>query len=152
MASRSSLHVLVIILSMSCMIGCGGSKSKEPIIIPGKITLNGDPLGEANLSFHPSTSPDKVAFTCSSAADGTFQLMISAETKEIDGSYRVVAKKWVATKAGEKISGDGVDLEQLRMMGQVKNSLPKKYEDPNMTALKADIKVGMPSLNLELSK
>lgn len=62
-----SAKTLPICLSLfvAAMAGCGGSQEKLPQLVPvhGKVTLDGQPLANANISFLPPTGPSSAALT-----------------------------------------------------------------------------------------
>ncbi len=138
--NRIRLLSLAAGLALLGPAGCGGG---SPTLVKGKVTQGGAPVEGAQLTFF---NPDgrSAQFAATSGSDGAYRLTIPAGNKFEEGDYKVTAVKYVA-KGGAKIptTEDGQpDLEQLKLSGGATNALPRQYERPDATPLRAALKRG----------
>jgi len=124
------------------MAGCSGGGSGAGTVVKGKVTLDGTAVDKAVLQFFPPSGNTSL-FSSNTKEDGTFESTLAADTKYDEGTYRVTVVKYDKKKDGKsKVNTEGMDMDQLKMMGLAINTLPKKYESDGSTPLKAEIKKG----------
>jgi hypothetical protein len=117
--------------------GCGGVKDgieREPV--SGKITLDGKPLDDAQITFAPEQGDDPSAGAGAAIKVGTYSL--SRGEGPAVGSHRVSI--WARRPTGKKIPSDdqpGTSFDETR------ETLPDRYNA--RSSLKADIKKGGPN-------
>jgi len=137
---------LVISVAIS---GCDLSTPSTPRIsgplvpVKGTVMLDGEPLPNADVSFIPDGKSDKsvIAATAKTDSSGKYQLRTDGKLGAPAGRYRVVVERW-ATPDGAPFREDpenGMDMEQARMAGKVKQSVPEKYSDILKTQLSAEV-------------
>jgi len=146
------MRPLVRALVLAALIpaaGCGGGG--DPVTVRGTVTLNDQPVGGAVIQFFPpsATTP---AFTGTSKPDGTYEIVVPAETKAPAGSYKVTVAKYEPKKGGKGAPNtEGMDPTQLKMMGLAANVLPPAYENAQNALLTVEIKPGQVTGDLKLS-
>lgn len=140
---------VVLPLLVCCLTGCG-SKGPE---IRGTVTLDGQPLPEARVTFEPASDiqlPSKFATT---DAAGKFEIPLDEDTGATlpPGQYKVTVSK-VVVREGAKVSPEMEgDMEQLKAMGMVRETVPARYTRTAETPLSAEIKSEPNDLKLELT-
>lgn len=132
----------VYVAGMACLAGCGGSSGSkrigyqgELVQIQGIVTLDGEPLSEATINF-VADGPPPPGFTFASGltdSSGKYQLRTDGELGVPPGRYKIGIERW-ATPDGTPFRSnpeDGMDIEQAKMSGLVKQIVPEKYNDPS---------------------
>ena len=128
--SRTSARIRPLsVLVILCLAGCGSGAGYKVVPVSGKITLDGQPLAGATVTFQPEASgkegtagPGSAAVT---DAAGKFVLQ-TAEAKRKPGA--VVGKHTV------RISGvqDQRAPDDDSARPQVKDPVPLRYRDPGL--------------------
>lgn len=155
-----ALSALAVSLSISgCSSGSSGPPiptfSGEGVPIAGVISLDGAPLGDANVTFMKDGGPNEQGVSGSGKTDmsGKYVIRTGGKAGIPAGRYRVVISK-LATKDGSPFVPNpeqGLDLEQARMNGMVKESVPPKYSDAGKTTLSVEVTAGQdPKQDFEL--
>lgn len=131
----------------------------------GYVTLDGEPVEGASIVFAPADGKTHAAKALSDSS-GYFSLdAFPSKTGAVPGDYKILVTKTMETKGGtpppdspaaklsESAMKEGMahaqeDSEEVHWV----NVLPKKYNNPNTSGLKATIPEGGTSdLNLELT-
>jgi hypothetical protein len=133
----------------SLVLGCGGGDNKpaEQIkvdLVPaaGIVTLDGKPLADATISFQFDGPPPKgfVASGAKSDSSGKFIVMTGSKSGTAPGRYKVtVSLLKMPDGSPVKATEPGLDVEMLRQGGQVKESIPERFSNPEITELSAAI-------------
>lgn len=120
-------------------VGCGSSE-KGPELVPysGIVSLDGQPLSDAVITFHPQESGQNGAFGQTNES-GEFTLTSGKRPGIIPGSYKVTISRIVAKDGATVNPEEGMDIEQLMMSGQASESIPEKYSNLQQTQLTAEI-------------
>jgi hypothetical protein len=128
---------------LGVVLVAAGCSSDNRGSVAGKVTLNGDPVAGAKVTFFDAAG-QAAQYGAVTKDDGTY------EVPKIDpGTYKVTVKKLVA-RPGVKVP-ENTPLELLEGSGQATNSLPAEYADPKTTKLTATAAAGDKSeVNLEL--
>jgi hypothetical protein len=137
--------------------GCGSGRGTVPV--EGIVTLDGQPLENAAVSFVPAKGRPATAQT---DAAGKFKLMTFAPGDgAAPGPYKVGVSKMEAPAAPSgnvaSTSPDGKTMLSgpSSMRGgpppQPKSLVPSKYLNPNTSELTVEVKAGMEPVKLELS-
>jgi hypothetical protein len=137
MARTRSLPLLAVAILGGTLCGClGGSGPK----ITGAVTMDGEPLADAQVHFYSVATNTPVAIA-KTGADGKFQVQPRARSGETinPGKYAVRITRFV-DKAG-KVPSDQ-DLGQLQMSGQLRNTVPPMYSDRSLPGFPVEIKPG----------
>jgi hypothetical protein len=121
--------------------GCGSGPTLVPVT--GVVTLNGEPLEGAELTFIPDQTNDEMTpGGDSTGPEGNYKAMYNYRSGLAPGKYTVLISK----KAN---SGEGVedappeimgDPYMAAMAGYAVEVLPEKYSDP----LKSDFTIEVP--------
>jgi hypothetical protein len=134
------------LLAIVAFVGCaksGAPKGPKLNLVPvaGNVTLDGKPLADAQVSFYlQGTSPE--GFYGSAAAtdaQGHYELQTMGQKGTVIGSYKVIVSKQVSATGAPLKPEEGMDMEQLRAAGNVKETVPAKYTDPTVTELSATV-------------
>lgn len=130
--------------------GCGKSK-KGPTFdltpVAGTVTLDGKPLADADVGFYlQGTAPEGYYGSgAKTDAEGKYVLKAGDALGAVPGQYKVTVSRLVgadgAAIAAEE-DEEGMDAEQLKMGGDVKESMPAKYSDMEQTELTTTVEKG----------
>lgn len=94
----SRRFVLLSSVSLIFQLGCAGSSNDGPgklIPVTGKVTLNGEPLGQASLTFIPKDQTKGAGGFAGTMSDGTYEVMHPSSSKGIEaGTYAVRFSKF----------------------------------------------------------
>jgi hypothetical protein len=144
--------VVVALLLLVLTTGCGRS------FVParGRVTLDGQPLAGAVVSFHLDSGQGLPAQGATDA-DGRFALAVVDAVGARPGTYKVVVTRPEATTAAGpgRIIGSGRHRETFPgpprpRTPPVRDPLPVVYGDLSRTPLRAEIPAGG-ALNLEIA-
>ena len=140
MLHRSLAFLPLVLLLSSLSVGCGGDVSDAPKTVPvsGIITLDGNPLAGANVLYVP-TDPKVNAFSGTTNAEGKYSLSQGLNKGAVPGSYKVVVEHFVKADGATVPAELSADLEQMKMAGLAKPSLPDKYMNYASTDLTATV-------------
>ncbi len=143
-------------------VGCGGATGpKAPqfkgdtIPITGIVTLDGNPLADASVTFNFDGTPPVGFISAGGKSDSSGKYVArSAGGKEgiPIGRYKVTVSCLV-TKNGTPFREDpasGMDAEQLKLAGGLKEMVPVKYTDIAKTPLTIEITADQKEANLGL--
>lgn len=110
--SKQRLLVLTAAVLMVAAVGCNGSKFKM-VPVSGTVTLDGEPLANAVVSFQPAaTDGDNSGPGSSGRTDADGKFTLATQTKERDpgaivGSHTVrISKPRGATDQPADVTGD----------------------------------------------
>ena len=112
------------------LAGCGGSWGTAS----GTVTLDGAPLKDGTVSFHPAGDGPTAYGT---VTDGAFTVSTGQRDGLPAGKYKVTISASTIPKEGTK--------EQAKML------TPKKYATADATPLEADVKSGANTFQFEMS-
>ena len=138
------IHLFAILLTSLFLIGCG-EQGPNTHHVEGVVTLNGEPLDGAMLSFHPVTGGENTR----SAAGRTNEsggYTLTADTGlqgrgAFAGEYIVTVRKVEHTPV---LGGDPRDTTQTLIT-------PRAYSEPNSTPLRATVNPGRNEINFEVT-
>ena len=123
---------MIAIMCVSLFVGCGG----DPNIgyVSGKITLNGEPLDDAFVTFTPTSTEGVGSITYGKTANGGMYNMIISDNK--DGAY--VGENLVRVRTGDSKAGGGV----------IKEVVPAIYNSKSKVVV--EVKKGSNTFDFEL--
>ena len=127
--------------------GCGKGK-KGPTFdltpVAGTVTLDGKPLADADLGFYlQGTAPQGYYGSgAKTDADGKYVLKTGDALGAVPGQYKVTVSRLVGADGAALVTEEGMDAEQLKMMGSAKESIPPKYSDLEKTELTITVDKG----------
>lgn len=137
MAFMNSRYLaLLTLLIIGSLSGCSGNNGPKTVEASGVLTLDGEPIKDAQIVF---VALEGTPAYGSTDANGKFSMKISEESSgAVPGTYPVIVSK---TKM-EELGGGNVKLEQ---------GLPEKYGNPAKSGLSVTIpESGSKSIKLEL--
>jgi len=136
--------------------GCG---SDGPIPVAGKVTVDGKPIGNAGVTFHPQDGKGRPA-TAETADDGTYKLTtINPGDGAMKGDYRVTIV-WEEPVHPYLAMRDGApgkealrkEYEDWKAKHQAKSSpIPAQYAAPTSTPLKQTVPAPGGAANFDIS-
>lgn len=124
-AAGMYLHCLLAILA----IGCAKGAPTDRVSVSGKVTLNGQPVDGAIVTFASTDSGTPGAGM--TAADGTYKLSVKP------GSYAAMVTKFEVPVGSPDQPADEIPPKQL---------LPAKYGSPMQSPLKFEVEKGSPNV------
>jgi hypothetical protein len=113
--------IFVLLLAMA--LGCGGGKKFAPV--SGKVTMNGQPLAGAMISFQPDVDSYEDAPGSTGKTNDKGEYTLKAATGESGarvGKHKVMINLW-ATKPGAK------DAPTERGGPPLEDKVPSRYND-----------------------
>ena len=127
------------------LAGCGGGP-KRPKTYPatGTVTLDGQPLADATVSFVPAVGPPSDGKT---DASGKFVIMTSGQPGAPVGANKVTVSKFTGSATMPMAGGTPDDMKKMyeKMYDKSKKTtgdkgeLPAKYGRPDTSGLSADV-------------
>lgn len=136
---------LLLALTVAALIGCSRSDADKlgTVKAGGTVTLNGQPLAGATVTFSP-TSAGRAA-SAMTDSQGRFTLNTSNTISGVmPGSYAVgIAKETVqGAMTPEESQAYYEKNKQPPPAPKVTNEVPEKYKSPTASGLKAEVKAG----------
>jgi hypothetical protein len=133
-------------MALFCCTGCNRKKGPQVELSPvaGTVTLDGKPLPDADIAFYlqSPTAPGYSGSGGKTDAQGKYELTAGAAKGAAAGSYKVTISQFRDANGGPVVIAEGMDLEQLKMQGQAKETLPPQYSDMEKTELKTTVEKG----------
>lgn len=127
--------VVAGLLAVISLAGCGGKNDKPPLgKVKGKVTLDGQPLADANVSFAP-TEGGRTS-TAVTQSDGTYELNYNTKDKGAKVGKHAIRVSTFVQGGDEKDSPKGVP-----------EKVPKKYDKEPITK---DVAAGENVIDIEL--
>ncbi|MDZ7616596.1 MAG: carboxypeptidase-like regulatory domain-containing protein [Patescibacteria group bacterium] len=139
------MAVLVLVAA-----GCGGRKSNMPPLMPveGLVTLDGRPLAEAGVQFHPVGDTRGRGAAANTDAEGRYSLISPDGSKGVPvGEYKVVISKLVMPDGSLYSAADGV----APMDSPAREAVPVRYSDFERSILTAEVPEGGRAIDFGLS-
>lgn len=132
-------------LTTAFAAGCGKS-GDQPELTPvtGVVTLGGKPLADAKLTFHltGASAPGFAASFGTTDQTGKYQLTSRGKPGAVAGVFKVTISRIVSASGAAVKPDEGMDLQQLAMQGQAKESLPAEYSDFEKSKLTMTVEPG----------
>ncbi|MCC9605854.1 carboxypeptidase-like regulatory domain-containing protein [Blastopirellula sp. JC732] len=147
-----ALRIFGLLLITALVSGCGDSKLQP---LQGSVTLDGEPLADAAISF----SPVEGGRPASGKSDAGGQFTIASYTANDGlppGSYKVTIVKISTKKQAEAApSEDENETPENAAMGNIEQGVtfitPIKYSSPLTTDLIVDVAPGMEPVKLDIT-
>lgn len=132
-------------LLMAGLVGCGSGAGRLTVVpVEGVVSVNGEPVVGANVSFMPETpAQGMLSAAGTSDAQGKFKLSAGSYVGLPAGKYKVAVTHYTM-KDGSPIKSDNpmMDVNQLIAAGKAKQAIPRKYSDMESTQLRMEVAVG----------
>jgi hypothetical protein len=141
-------------LAIVALAGCGGSGRPSLVKVTGTVTLNGQPLEGALVSFLKETDAnDKFKRPASGTTDAQGKFSLGTYNKEDGlpvGKYKIaVVKRELVGQLPENYSDDSADSFDLKYQWIV----PRNYANPQNSGLTAEVtRSGLNPAVLELKR
>lgn len=137
-----SAFVLAVCVVFS---GCGGGP--KVATVTGVITMDGEPIANANISFHPETGRGSTGQTDS---EGRYELLFTQGRKgAVLGNHKVTISTKVYAQESRDVDYDGNESGNA-VKGRAE-SMPDKYRVKSATILTAEVKSGKNEIDFPLS-
>jgi len=132
------------------LAGCGGPGAVKTVPVTGTVTLDGNPVEGATVSFAPQATEGRTAVGVTDS-QGKFKLNTAgAGAGAMPGKYNVAISKTTggAVAAAPTSQEEGMQRAEEQMAGggflpkgpvEVKDELPPIYKDPKTSGLTADV-------------
>lgn len=132
---------VAVVAALLVSAGCGSGPKLVPV--SGIVTLNGEPLEGAELTFIPD--PNNVEVTPGgdqTGPQGNYKAMYNYRSGLAAGKYTVLISKKASTGEGAEDAPPEImgDPTMAAMAGYMEETLPEKYSDP----LKSDFTIEVP--------
>jgi hypothetical protein len=140
MIKRSpSAFFLCLCAALASVLFLGGCSGGKGPTVKGTVTMDGNPLDHAELAFVPEDSKGQVAADIVRTNEkGEFEVKPSSKKRGLKpGKYYVKISKWVDKKTNQVPVLDpeaGMDVEQLKTAGMLKNVVPERYSSTDNLA------------------
>lgn len=124
-------YIAVCGLGLSLILaGCGSGGRLAVVPVSGLVTLNGDPLPDASVTFIPEKGKP--------ATGKTDQTGIYRLTTYTQGDGAVIGKHKIAISKMTDLPESNTPEE----LAKIKHVLPETYADPERSGLTAEVKSG----------
>lgn len=135
------------VLVVACA-GCGGGPSlPDTVPVSGKVTLNGQPLADASVTFVPTGTTRGDGGFGTTAADGRYELRYLRGGAGVPaGTYRVVISKRAMPDGSPAVEGPDV----APIDSPAREVLPPKYSHEEYTTLSATVPAGGGTIDFQL--
>jgi len=136
---KTFLTITVCLLVLPLLTGCAPKGLSGLAPAAGIVTLNGDPVEGATISFAPaSDSPDVRSASAMTDKNGKFVVTtLNYGDGMYPGEYHVFVTKTTTTGTGGVSSPE--DKKETRDDRQIVHHLPLKYEDKDTSGLMVSI-------------
>ncbi|MDR1141235.1 MAG: carboxypeptidase-like regulatory domain-containing protein [Planctomycetaceae bacterium] len=132
------------------LTGCSKSNIIDTESVMGTVTLNGQPLEGASVSFSPKVSGQGTPASAVTDAQGKYVLQTplgAAQAGTSQGEYIVLIRKYTPKATGQKLKNDN---DKEMEITQPVNILPEIYSDPTKTPLAASVKPGKNTYDFDI--
>ncbi len=143
------MKYLAYMTCFAVMLGCGGSGEEGPAILPvtGIITLDSEPLANADVKFFPTGETLGIGGFGRTDSEGKFELQYNRGGMGAPaGEYRV--------QVSQRVMPDGspvpADDDTPPIESPAVEKLPWKYSHPDNTQLKATVTESEAPITLQL--
>lgn len=151
-------QALICAVAAAVLVGCAGGQGKLGTVpVSGTVTLDGQPVPGATVTFKPKSSDGRAASAVTDT-NGRFTLTtVQGGDGALPGSYGVAITKVVSSGAGPvsdpRASGGTLTPEQMQQISQAgagagatggagANTLPAKYASSDTSGFSVEVKKG----------
>lgn len=149
---------------LSGLVGCGGQPTLNTEYVEGVVTLDGQPVPEATVTFVPVTEGQGASATGITNQQGVYkltavvtgELAATPEAGTLPGEYYVgVTKTIVETPMTEEEAEQAgvpyVQRDEYASGPQTTFVVPQKYNNPRESGIRVTVESGRNTIPLELS-
>jgi hypothetical protein len=143
---------LLLALALDLTPGCGPSGAKLAPVA-GKVTLNGEPLEGATVTFTPDPgNPEVTPGGASSGPGGAYRARYGERPGLAPGKYKVLVVK-SALKGGASVPPEFKDDPVMaQISGLTVDALPPEYGNANTTPIAVDVPDGGGTFDLDVKQ
>lgn len=132
----TTTRFLATVFVILALAGCGGKSEPSHTGVSGLVTLDGQPLSGAEVTFIPIGQTQGIGAQARTGLDGRYQLVDRRGTSgTAPGSYKVIISKRIMPDG----SGLPVDDQTPPIESPARESLPPNYSDGTRTELHATV-------------
>jgi hypothetical protein len=158
-----SLLWVGLVVCLAAVVGCGGQPTLSTEYVEGVVTVDGQPVPEATVTFVPVTEGQGAPATGMTNAQGVYKLTATvtgevaakAEAGTLPGEYFVgVMKNLIETPMSqEEAEKAGVEYKPTDEYSAPKITyvVPQKYNNPRESGLKVTVQAGKNDIPIELT-
>ena len=162
---RFVLFFLGLIAAVVATTGCGGTPTLQTEYVEGVVTVDGQPVAEATVTFVPVTEGQGASATGMTDAQGVYKLTAAvtgevaakAEAGTLPGEYYVgVMKNVVDTPLSqEEAEQQGIEYEPpppgTLQEPKITFVVPQKYNNPRKSGIQVTVQQGQNNIPIELT-
>jgi len=134
MITISKMCIFSLLFTVVAVVGCGGGDEDLPGVVPvsGKVTLNGEPLKGASVTF---MGPGRPCYGAT-GEDGAYTIKdLNGREGCPVGKYKVIISKYAMPDGSPLAEGPEAGAQGVE-------HLPPKYSSDQKTTLSADVPEG----------
>jgi hypothetical protein len=131
-------------LLLLAALGCGKSDRVPVVPVSGTVTLNGEPLPGAAVTFIPAGETLGTGGSAVTAADGSYTLTSREGRGLVPGEYRVTISRWL------RPDGSPPPAEVAPIDSDARETLPERFSDRDQTILTATVSEGGAAIDFPL--
>lgn len=143
-------------LALVCALmlpACGSNSKLKTEGVSGVVTLDGEPLADANVYFSPVAGGNSAV--ARTDAKGFYQLQTAggaAGAGTTEGTYKVFFKHEAVISPQETVTETNEDGEEVEVVKEAvtENDLPEMYGDPETSGFTVDVVKGKNSFYFDL--
>ena len=149
----------------AALLGCNGQPTLQTEYVEGLVTVDGEPVAEATVTFVPVTEGQGASATGMTNAQGIYKLTAAvtgdvaavAEAGTLPGEYHVgVMKNVVDTPMSqEEAEQQGIEYVPpppgVLQEPKITFVVPQKYNNPRQSGIRVTVEPGRNNLPLELT-
>lgn len=141
------MRMIGALLALAALVGCGKEDGPKLVRVTGTVTLNGQPLSGAHVTFLPTGETRGTGADAKTNEEGVFELKARHRGPgTVAGTYKVVISKMVK-KDGSDIGPDDATPPILAGASEI---LPGTYSSHAGSTLKATVPEEGGDLRFEL--
>ncbi|MCL2117603.1 MAG: carboxypeptidase-like regulatory domain-containing protein [Planctomycetaceae bacterium] len=142
---KNLLISVVCLLALGSVIGCGPKNPLGVIKVTGKVTMDGQAVEGARVSFVPQGGGNGQLASATTNSEGVYSLTTAGAGDAmgaIPGTYQVTIAK--NERIGESTNDDNTPPEERQIsdsyaLAKIIKHLPAKYERPSSSGLTANV-------------
>lgn len=146
----ATLVSVLLVFIAGCLGGESGPPLPETVPVKGVISMDGEPLTNAQILFHPVGTTTGPGSHGGSDENGNFELKTGSGTSVVEGAAPGEYKVTVSRMVGPDGNPITRDPEKPPAMQMGRESLPIQYTGVDRTPLKVTIPEGGGEVKLEV--
>lgn len=153
---RAKWALVVCLFSLAGLVGCGSGSEIDTVPVTGKVTLDGDPVEGATVTFVPDIPKGHTAVGRTNRGGAYTLMTMEPGDGALPGSYRITVRKTsdsvaATTEYANPEEAQAAYREQMEAAGgaggvpnmsrrsEITHELPARYADPGESGLAAKV-------------